>query len=55
MFRSGGTVHLYLGTIVTNQNLIQAEIRTRLSSGRARYLSSTEPVVFSVAVKKHRS
>jgi hypothetical protein len=35
----------YLGMIVTNQNLIQEEIKSRLNSGNACYHS--EPSVFS--------
>jgi hypothetical protein len=41
----------YLGKIVTNQNLIQEEIKRKLNSGNACYLSVI-PSVFSFAVKK---
>jgi methylthioribose-1-phosphate isomerase len=41
----------YLGTTVTNQNLIQEEIKRRLNSGDACYFGP-EPSVFSSAVKK---
>jgi glucose-6-phosphate 1-dehydrogenase len=42
----------YLGMTVTNQNLIQEEIKRRLNSGNACYHSVPEPSVFSSAVKK---
>jgi hypothetical protein len=40
----------YLGTTVTNQNLIQEEIKRRLNLGNACYNFSSEPFVFSSAV-----
>jgi hypothetical protein len=39
----------YLGMTVTNQNLIQEEIKRRLNSGNACYHSS-EPFVFVLSV-----
>jgi hypothetical protein len=41
----------YLGMTVTNQNLIQEEIKRRLNSGNA-YYHSVRPSVFSTAVEK---
>jgi hypothetical protein len=40
----------YLGTRVTNQNLIQEEIKGRLNSGNACYKSVQNLFVFSYAV-----
>jgi hypothetical protein len=40
----------YLGTTITNQNLIQEEIKRRLNSGNAHYHSVQNLVVFSSAV-----
>jgi hypothetical protein len=42
----------YLGTTVTNQNLIQEEIKKRLNYGNACYHSVSEPFVLLPAVKK---
>jgi hypothetical protein len=42
----------YLGTTVTNQNLIQEEVKRRLNSGNALLPFGPEPFVFSSAVKK---
>jgi hypothetical protein len=39
----------YLGTTVTNENLIQEEIKSRFNAGNACYQSS-EPFVFSSAI-----
>jgi hypothetical protein len=45
-----------LGTTVTNQNLIQEEIKRRLNSDNARYLSfGLEPSVFSSDVENSKS
>jgi hypothetical protein len=44
----------YLGTIVTNQNLIQDDIKRRLNSSNALLQFSQEPSVFSSAVEKHK-
>jgi hypothetical protein len=41
----------YLGTTVTNQNLIQEEIKRRLNCGNACY-QSVQNLVFSVAFEK---
>jgi hypothetical protein len=43
----------YLGTAVTNQNLIQEEIKWRLNYGNASY-HSVQNLVFSSAVKKRK-
>jgi hypothetical protein len=40
----------YLGKTITNQNLIQEEIKRRLNSGNACYHSDPEPFVFSSAI-----
>jgi hypothetical protein len=40
----------YLETTVTNQNLIQEEIKRRLNSGNALLPFSPEPFIFSSAV-----
>jgi hypothetical protein len=42
----------YLGTTVTNQNLIQEEMKRRLHSGNACYHSVQKPFVLSPAAKK---
>jgi hypothetical protein len=43
----------YLETTVTNQNLIEEDIKKRLNSGNALLPFSPEPSVFSSAVEKH--
>jgi hypothetical protein len=42
----------YLGTTVTNQNLIQEKIKGRLNSGNCLLPFGPEPSVFSSAVKE---
>jgi hypothetical protein len=44
-------IYYYLGTTVTNQNLIQEEIKRRLNSGNACY-HSVQNLLSSPAVKK---
>jgi hypothetical protein len=43
------------GTTITNQNLIQEEIKRRLNSGNACYHFSSESFVFSSVVKKPKN
>jgi hypothetical protein len=44
----------YLGTTITNQNLIQEEIKRRLYFGNTCYHLVAEPSVFSSAVEKRK-
>jgi hypothetical protein len=41
----------YLGTTLTNQNSIQEEIKSRLKSGNAWYLSAQNPLSYSMLFK----
>jgi hypothetical protein len=45
----------YLGTTITNQNLIQKEIKRILNSGNACYNSVQNLFFFSSAVYKHKN
>jgi hypothetical protein len=44
----------YLGTTLTNQNSIQAEINSRLKLGNACYYSVLESFVFQIAILKFK-
>jgi hypothetical protein len=45
----------YLETTVTNQNLIQEEIKRRMNSGNACYRSVKDLLVYSSAVQKRKN
>jgi hypothetical protein len=44
----------YLGTTLTNQNSIQAEIKSRLKLGNACYYSVPESFVLQIVIQKFK-